>query len=66
MIERLVGASVGPLSVGPLSSMEQGEASIAREVLATVPGVASFVGSLLPLVRGERALTALPYALVIR
>jgi protease-4 len=60
MIERLVGASVGPLSIG------QGEASLAREVLATVPEVSSFVGSLLPLVRGERALTALPYALVIR
>jgi protease-4 len=57
MVERLVGASVGPAVVAP---------SLSRELLATVPGVVPFVESLLPLARGERALAAVPYALVIR
>jgi protease-4 len=63
LIERLVGASAG--AEAPRVSLP-GEPSLAREILATVPFVVPFVDSLLPLARGERALTALPYALVVR
>jgi protease-4 len=66
MIERLVGASVGPAGFEPTRMSLPSEASVARDVLATIPGVATFVESLLPLARGERALVAVPYALVVR
>jgi protease-4 len=65
MLERLVGASAGPAGAAPGISLSA-DATLAREVLATIPGVVPFVESLLPLARGERALAAVPYALVIR
>jgi len=62
MVERFLG--VNALPIGAESRGLEG--GVARGVLRAVPGLPAFVGSLWPLVRGERALTALPYALVVR
>jgi protease IV len=66
MLERLAGSSAGPAGAEAPRLSWPSEPSLAREILGTVPGLLPFVGSLLPLAHGERALTALPYALVIR
>jgi protease-4 len=57
LLDRLAGAS----ALAPGAS-----GGVAGEILSRAPGVLPFVDSFAPLVRGERALTALPFALVIR
>jgi protease-4 len=70
LLERLTGASAAsPTAVShaetlPSSWREGG--LVVRELFAKIPGVVPFVESFAPLAGGERALTALPYALVIR
>jgi protease IV len=70
LLERLVGASAasptfGSVAETALLSSREG-VTVARQLLATIPGVVPFVESFAPLASGERTLTALPYALVIR
>jgi protease-4 len=71
MIERLISGGqadseasslLGPVGARAGSMM----AGVARELVEVAPGVMPFVSSLAPLARGERALAALPYALVVR
>jgi len=70
LLERLTGASaVSPSAVShaemlPSSWREGG--MVVQGLFARIPGVLPFVESFAPLAGGERALTALPYALVIR
>jgi protease-4 len=74
VLERLLGASGGQADskvssvvldaeVVPAGSMM---ASVARELATMAPSVVPFASSLAPLARGERAVAALPYALVVR
>jgi protease-4 len=65
-LERLVGAqaSAPAVSAPAVSSLDPGK--LAREVLEAMPGLSPFVDSLVPLLRGEHALTALPFALIVR
>ena len=74
VLERLVGVSGGQassaISAGGLGADSVREESmvarIARDLGAAAPGVVPFICSLAPLAHGERALAALPYALVVR
>jgi protease-4 len=66
LLERLAGASAASPGAGPSG----GAPGLGRELLGVAPDLAAvvlpFAESFAPLLRGERALTALPYALVIR
>ncbi len=64
-VDKLLGTSSGSAessAARPLS----GELALAREALGAVPGLVPFASSLIPLLRGESTLVALPFALVIR
>jgi protease IV len=67
LLERLAGASVASPSDGLESRSPWGASpGVAHDILAQAPSVLPFVESFAPLARGERTLTALPYALVVR
>jgi protease-4 len=74
VIERLLGASSGQADSEASAGGLDGEllreslmvGGAARELSSLAPGVVPFLASLAPLAHGERALAALPYALVVR
>jgi protease-4 len=71
VIERLVSGgqadSEASSSLSPASARAGAMmGSVARDLAEVAPGLVPFVSSLAPLARGERALAALPYALVVR
>jgi protease-4 len=75
VLERLVGASGGQAdsadSSGGLGLVRAGAGSIVGSIVSEelgefAPELAPFARSLAPLARGERALAALPFALVVR